>query len=190
MHCTSCKTHFCWNCMQMYVNGTHAACSGMIIYPPEQQKIITDINRYRIAYENFDKCVAFEGSFPKLQKKAQAKTKKNRDLYSEHWNCLTPFEDAVQIYFDSLRILKFSYVLDYCSFEAKSDDSNFFSFLQKELFSTISNLQTLIESEEFDSKAKDEIIKASKLVASKTNSFSIIASEGFTQNEALFRLQA
>jgi len=187
--CIACKTHFCWECMEMYVNGTHSTCK-----PNNKQNTSKDsvnsFNVYKNAYQSFDQSITKEKEIPKLFQIAKKKTKEYREENSEQWNNTKPFEDAVVEYQEALRVLKFSYVLYYfAATEKGTHDENFLDFLLNNLQAAVIRLEQMVQSTGHSAEDKKNIKNIASLAKMHSKSLIAYAQEGLTQNAELYRLK-
>jgi len=116
------------------------------------------------------------------------KTERYRDYYSEHWNPLTPFEDAVWVYLDAHRILQFSYVLEYYLTIDESKEAAFVGFLIEDLKRHLGTLHSLLVSEDITHEAKEKIKRAGVVCKGKADALVATAQEGLAATSDLFRL--
>jgi len=174
--------------MELYVNGSHVGCKGTFQLSSSLMTTVSSFNRYRTAYVGFDGCIAKEANVPNLLAAAKKKTQEHRDRYSEGWNRNTPFEDAVWVYADEVRTLRFAYILDHFATEEMWTEAQFITFLRNDLVTALYALEQLLEKKETTHEHKDNVKKAANLVKLRSNSIVSTAKEGFSQNADFYRL--
>lgn len=174
--------------MELYVNGAHAKCKGFVSQTYGDTNTVASYNRYHAAYMGFDGCLAKEAALHELLEKAKKKTQDYRHQYSEGWNKATPFEDAVWVFIDELRTLRFAYVLHFFAQEDVWPEAEFVGFLRKDFQTAMEGLENLLRLSEFTHAHKDQVKKATNLVRLKSNPLTSVGREGFATNAEFYRL--